>query len=176
MSVGHPVTSTAEFERRMRKGIPGSREVIMSEEIRTRDKRISELESEVRSLVRQLDELKGRGKITPQEIRANLGNIIEKFGCEPIEEVLRMCYEKDAQDRYILSPDQRIRVLLEVNQYRMPKLKSVEHSGEVKHNIQVVLKRSGELEAGAPREVVVGEYQIGDRGRLLSAPNEEATK
>jgi len=100
--------------------------------------RISKLEQDVRSLV-----TKGPRRTTA-EIQEGLDLIMQKYGMEPAEELVKMVMEKDSVGAWVLTNDQRIKILSDLVQYRMPKLKSVEVAGNVNHKHEIIIVRYGE--------------------------------
>lgn len=75
-----------------------------------------------------------RGKLSTSELRQVLDAAIEETGIEPICEMLRMVRAGE------LTMDQKIKILSEVNSYRMPKLKAVEVKGDIDLSITVNVK------------------------------------
>jgi hypothetical protein len=76
-----------------------------------------------------------RGKLTAAELRQVLDLAIEETGLEPVYELLRMVRAGE------VTMDQKIKILSEINSYRMPKLKAVEYKGEMDLNITVQVKQ-----------------------------------
>lgn len=89
-------------------------------------------------------EMGRRGRLTTADLRIQFEKFLEKEGIEPAQELVRMVMAQDEQGRFALSPDQRIKILLELNQYRMPKLKATENTGTVQHDHRVVIVKYGE--------------------------------
>jgi hypothetical protein len=102
------------------------------------------LQERNKDLEEQVMKLTRHQKMTPQERHKTLDEIVRKYGIEPAEELIRMCAERAENGAYILSPDQRIKILTELQQYRMPKLKSIEMQGTVDHTLTVVVKKFGD--------------------------------
>ncbi len=81
---------------------------------------------------------------TPKDLRDALNLLFEKHDFSPAEKLVEMVLETDSAGRYVLTPDQRIRVLSDLQSYVMPKLKSVEVSGEVEHKHSITIIRYGD--------------------------------
>jgi hypothetical protein len=141
--------------------------VMTAAEIRQRDEYIAAgrvwppveehvaLREENAALVERVEKLTRHQKMTPQERIKTLDEICRKHGIEPAEELIRMCAERNPDGTFLLSPDQRIKILTELQQYRMPKLKSIEMQGTVDHTLTVVVKKFGDV-----KEKVVRTYDI----------------
>jgi hypothetical protein len=84
-----------------------------------------------------------RRKLNPAELRKSLEAILEAHGVEPAEELIKMATERNEQGQLILPPGERLRIWSELLQYRMPKLKSTEMSGQIDHTITVVVRKFG---------------------------------
>ena len=72
------------------------------------------------------------------DLRRVMDIVMEHFGVEPIVELVRMASQET------LDPSLRAKIWMELQSYRMPKLKSVEHTGTVNHQHNVVIVRFGE--------------------------------
>lgn len=72
------------------------------------------------------------------ELRHIMDIVMEHYEVEPIIELVRMGCDSN------LDPALRAKIWMELQSYRMPKLKSVEHHGEVKHQHNIVIVRFGE--------------------------------
>jgi hypothetical protein len=90
-----------------------------------------------------------RSKLSPVEMRAKFDEILQNLDIEPAEELLRMATQRTPNGGFVLTDDQRIRIFTELNQYRMPKLKSIEQTGTVQHDHRVLIMRFGDSEAAA---------------------------
>lgn len=83
----------------------------------------------------------------PAEIRKSLDRLLETYDVEPAEELIRLAVERKPGTEpgtvgdFVLDRMSRERIWTTLLQYRMPKLKSVENTGTVKHelNIKVVM-------------------------------------
>ena len=76
---------------------------------------------------------------TPTELRKVLDLILQHYDVEPMLELVKM-----GMDSANVSPELRAKIWMELQSYRMPKLKSIEHSGTVRHQHNVVIVRFGE--------------------------------
>ena len=83
---------------------------------------------------------------TPQELRDRLNIIFAENKFSPAEELVRMAMGIVCADgrTYTLTTQQRISILSDLQQYVMPKLKSVELGGKVEHEHTVIVVRYGE--------------------------------
>lgn len=97
-------------------------------------------------LQERLAVLESRKKLSPADRHRTLDQICEKYGVEPAEELIKMVMERNDDGTWRLSNDQRIKILSELQQYRMPKLKSIEVQGTVDHTLTVVVKKFGDIE------------------------------
>ena len=84
-----------------------------------------------------------RGVITAADRRQIFDNLLEKYGVEPAEELLKMLADP-ADPHYVNDIEMRAKLWQDLMQYRMPKLKSIEVSGQVEHKVNVVIVRYGE--------------------------------
>lgn len=82
-------------------------------------------------------------KASPVEMRRQLGEILEKYGIEPAEELIKLATEVDGNGKLVATRSERTKIWTEILQYRMPKLKSVEMSGTVDNTITVVVRKFG---------------------------------
>ncbi len=80
----------------------------------------------------------------PTDLRAKLEEILRDARLEPMLELVTMVMETNAEGRHVLTQDQRIKVLLELQQYRMPKLRSMEVRAEVDMTVNVKVVRFGD--------------------------------
>lgn len=102
--------------------------------------RTEEKVDDVQERVRALEiELVRQKRKSPAELRAALTGMFESINFSPAEELARMVMQKkmvtgpsgEQRLEFELEPALRAKILSDLNQYVMPKLKSVEHSGEV---------------------------------------------
>lgn len=98
------------------------------------------LQRRVKELEAQLAVLSAPGQLTPAELRSNLDDILRKYGVEPAEEVVKLL-TPDIHGNFQLGPKDRAALWMELLQYRMPKLRSVEHSGKVDSNLTLVIMK-----------------------------------
>lgn len=102
------------------------------------EKRIQELSSEV-----------GRRKRSARELSDRMFLLMEKYDFDPAEELIKECVAKNAAGLYMLdvqtgNPRLRINTLERLMEYTAPKLKSIEHHGQVDVNQTIVIARYGE--------------------------------
>lgn len=116
------------------------------------------LKAEVEKLTAQLSMvsvgLEQRKRMTPQDMRDALNGLFATYNFSPAEELVLMLKDP-SHPYYIMDAGMRVAVLKELNSYVMPKLKSTEITGEVKHKHTIVIKRFGAdgghtIEAPAP--------------------------
>lgn len=100
--------------------------------------KLTHLENRVQALCRR------REKKSTAEIQEALDLIMQKHDMEPAEELVKMVMEKQDDGQWVLTNDQRIKILTDLTQYRMPKLKSVEVAGNVNHKHEIIIVRYGE--------------------------------
>lgn len=103
------------------------------------------LRQKAKDLEREVAQLKDTPKpLAPQDLRDGLDKIFAKFGVEPAEEVIKILQATqlvDGIERPMLSASERAKIWLELLQYRAPKLRSIEHSGKIQQDLQVVIMR-----------------------------------
>ena len=108
---------------------------------------VNELNAEVEKLTKQLAEvangLQIRKRMSPQDLRDALNGLFETYNFSPAEELVMML-KNPAHPFYIEDRGMRIKVLTDLQSYVMPKLKSTEITGEVKHRHTIVIKRFGD--------------------------------
>ena len=92
-------------------------------------------EIQVRDAIYEKLQLMSRSRA---DLRRVMDIVMEHFGVEPIVELVRMASQET------LDPSLRAKIWMELQSYRMPKLKSVEHTGTVNHQHNVVIVRFGE--------------------------------
>lgn len=101
---------------------------------------VRQLEEKVRALQSQLS-LSLPEALTPAKLREGLDEILKRFGVEPVEEVIKILTDRDEAGRYHLTAKDRAHLWMELMQYRMPKLRSMEHSGTVDANLTLVVMK-----------------------------------
>ena len=105
--------------------------------------------------------------LSPIELRAKLDTCLADAGLEPAAELARMVMEKNARDEFLLGPGDRIKILSELNQYRMPKLKAVENTGTVTHDHKVLIMRFGDpIENAKDVTAEIKRFDINGMNRL----------
>lgn len=80
-------------------------------------------------------------KVDNKFLRDTLARMLKKYGVEPAEELVKMAVARDASGEFVLTTDQRIRVWEGLMAYQMPKLKAIEMSGTIDHELTVVVRR-----------------------------------
>lgn len=109
---------------------------------------VEELQQSNAILVAKINELETQLKERPRSHnREILEAAIAKHGIEPVDELLRMI----ANDE--VSRDQKIKILLELNSYRVPKMKTSEVRHEHDYNIQVAIQSFGKGEAPVLKDI-----------------------
>lgn len=124
---------------------------------RTSQSLVQSLSERVEDLVKKVEI---RGRSTPQELRAALNALFEAEQFSPAEELMRMLTDKE-HEFYVTDLQMRVRILTELQQYVMPKLKSTEIRGKIDHAHTIVIQRIGSdgqvmrepLRVPGPREV-----------------------
>lgn len=133
--------------RRLKKeqGIP----VVTESEVLTLRNKVVALENQ---LAKRQESLAERGPC-PATLRAKLDTLLEHYNVEPAEQVIKILMEKDDSGQFVLGPKDRAELWMDLNQYRMAKLKAVELSGKVDQSITYnVIMFSKDPHGGAPRE------------------------
>jgi len=129
-------------------------------EVGKRDEEIQALQAETARLMSELGRAKSTGRNNMAEMRGRLSELVEKYGCEPAEELLKMVMEEvpvlDERGVQRTTPDgapitrprldseTRANVLLKLMEFRMPKLRSSETAGQMDVDMRVVIMRFGE--------------------------------
>lgn len=109
--------------------------------------RVNELNAEVERLTKAMANmnigLQVRKRMTPQDMRDALNGLFDQYNFSPAEELVMMLKNPN-HPFYIQDAGTRVRVLQDLNSYVMPKLKSTEITGEVKHKHVIMIKRFGD--------------------------------
>jgi len=107
--------------------------------------RIKELEFQVRKFNEAPD------KLTPTEMRQGLDEILRRHGVEPADEAIKILMDPESN----LSDKDRAQMWLELMQYRMPKLRSMEHSGRIDSSLTLVVMKFGSNEVLSERPLQI---------------------
>jgi hypothetical protein len=107
--------------------------------------RIKELEFQVKKFNEAPD------KLTPIEMRQGLDEILRRHGVEPADEAIKILMDPESN----LSDKDRAQMWLELMQYRMPKLRSVEHSGRIDSSLTLVVMKFGSNEVLSERPLQI---------------------
>lgn len=109
-------------------------------------KKVEQLEAHIEKLTGQLRQvatgLEVRKRMTPNDLRDALNSMFETYNFSPAEEMVQMLRDP-SHPYYVIEIPQRLKILSELQSYVMPKLKSTEVTGEVKHKHTIVIKRYG---------------------------------
>lgn len=86
------------------------------------------------------------------EKRSSLDEALREFDTEPIKELLQMYHEKYPENhekagQYVMSSGDRRRLMQEILQYQLPKLKSVDMSAAIDLDITVTITEFSEVDA-----------------------------
>lgn len=111
---------------------------IATEQLNTKS---MELDAEKEKLRRVAEYEASRGKA--HVVKKTLASLLEKYAVEPAEELIKLAMGRDENGEYTCSIQQQIDIWEGLMSYQMPKLKAVEHSGQVDHSIQVTIKQFG---------------------------------
>lgn len=148
-----PVPTVEDIQRRMadlREGrTPEAPETL------TLRAKIRDLEGQVATL----EAATAQKKLTPQEMREGLDEIFRRYGVEPAEEVIRLLTSVDAEGRHMLQAHERAKIWLELLQYRMPKLRAIEHSGRVDSNMTLVIMKYSTNEVIESRPLTLADQE-----------------
>ena len=99
-----------------------------------RDLKLAEMQTRVDELNSLVTTLRKR---TKEEGRALLQAAIDKHGVEPVDELLKMATAQDEAGEYLLTTNLRVKILLELAEYRIPKVKTSEVHHDHEHNFNV---------------------------------------
>jgi hypothetical protein len=96
-----------------------------------------EVDEKLRGMKRKIDALKSGRKLTPAQIRESMDLLFQHYDFSPIEELIKMA---------IGTEEERTKkdICMFLTEFMVPKLKSVEISGQVDHTHTVVIRRYGE--------------------------------
>lgn len=100
-----------------------------------------ELLNEVAKLREDNKELKHTRKHTPTELKKTLDLLFESYGIDPAKELVELAISTDGNGNFLCTIDQRIKIWAELLSYRAPKLKAIEMSGHVDHEMTVVVQK-----------------------------------
>ena len=84
-----------------------------------------------------------RERLTPQDLRNALNDLFATYNFSPAEELVGMIMNRE-NPFYIEDTALRVKVLQDLNSYVMPKLKTTEITGQVKHAHVITILRIGE--------------------------------
>lgn len=132
------VPSVEELRERRKQQAQGLPPVTVAQQTRL----LQENEALKKSLA-DLTERGTKGLLSPTEFRATIMQLFQEFKVHPVRELLVMYHEENARGR-LLTVEQRIHVMELLMQYTLPKMKTMEITGEVNQNITVTVKRYGE--------------------------------
>lgn len=107
--------------------------------------RIRELESELQGY------RSAPNKLTVADMRQGLDAILKRHGVEPADEAIKILLDPESR----LSPKERAHMWLELMQYRMPKLKAIDHTGRVDGNLTLVVMKFGTNEVMSERPLQI---------------------
>lgn len=138
------IYSPEQIARRMREIestglIPQNPPVIVQQVIDER--RMNDLEKKLAEVKRTITT---RGRKSPTELRAALGDLFEAYDFSPAEELVRMVMEKREDGKFTMGDSLRVKVLSELQSYVMPKLSATKVEGRVDHQHTVMIVRYGE--------------------------------
>jgi hypothetical protein len=102
------------------------------------EKMENEIERRVDLAVTKVVEQNLGRKLTAQEMRGRLDILLAKHDFNPMEELILTAKDPDTL------PSEKIKICLNLVEYMLPKLKSVEVKGEVDHQHTIVIERYGE--------------------------------
>lgn len=99
--------------------------------------RVTDLEQQVA----RAEVVQERKRLSPNELKARLDELFDRYGVEPAEELIQLATGLNAEGAPLLNVQDRIRVWTELLQYRMPKLRSMELSGKVDTDLTLKIVR-----------------------------------
>ena len=116
------------------------------------------------TLAKVQEQVANRGRRSPQELREALDLLFQKYGMSPAEELVKIVMERralpDGGSVFAISAELRAKILGDLMQYCVPKLRSVEVQGTVEHSHNITIVRYGE-DGTARREQVRGPVPMG---------------
>lgn len=129
-------------------------------EIGKRDEELANLKSELSRAHVALTKAQQGSKFSVGELRSKLGQLVEKYQCEPAEQLMILLGAQEPildqrgepqldangapKMRYVLDPGERANILLKLMEFRMPKLRSSEMTGNATVDHRVIVMRFGE--------------------------------
>lgn len=113
------------------------------------------LRNQVRELEAEVMRHRDKGSISPAELRNDLDSILKRYGVEPIEELLKLLMERGPDGNLLMGVMDRAEVWQNLLQYRMPKLRAVEHTGTVNQQVNIVVMKFGTQEVIERRPLVL---------------------
>lgn len=99
--------------------------------------------SQLQSQVEHLQEQLRAAKVSPRALKLTFDEICQRHGVEPAEELIKLANWRNAEGQLMLSAELRISIWKELLQYRTPKLRSVEMTGHVDHNLTINVVQFG---------------------------------
>ena len=132
------VPSVEEIRRRVNPAVRANTEAIARRVETMENSMESEITRRVDAAVTRVVEKNLGRKLSAAEMRARLDVLLEKYDFNPIEELIRTAQDPDTPLA------ERTKINLQLTEYLLPKLKSVEVQGTVDHNHTIVIERYGE--------------------------------
>lgn len=96
--------------------------------------------------VAKIDAMRLGRKLTPQQIREGIDSLFQQYDFSPVEELIKLAMSTENEG---LSA----RICMHLMEFILPKLKSVEVTGQVEHTHTVVIRRFGreDVQLESPR-------------------------
>ena len=115
--------------------------------------KVAQNEKEVQQLkqdMAKLAALKAGKKMTPQQIRESVDLLFQKYDFSPVEELIKLATRTD--DEALAA-----RICMHLMEFILPKMKSIEVSGQVDHTHTVVIRRFGKEDQQLAQPAVPGQ-------------------
>lgn len=132
----------------------------LSETVASVRERVTRLEADLAAANRTAAKKK---RMTPDELRDALARLFDTYDFSPAEELVRMVMAP-GHPHYVTDDKLRASILMDLQSYVMPRLKSNEIKGRVDHDHKITIVRIGEedirlraIELAQPAPLLVGE-------------------
>jgi hypothetical protein len=130
---GPPVAIPEERHDPLTDGTFTPRDVIEKTE-----RQVDVLRNTLQNALREIRESQEKRMLSPQELRAGIDLLFQKHNFHPVEELITLALDGDTPLK------ERVGILKELASFVIPKVRSVEVSGEVNHKHTVEIVRFGQ--------------------------------
>lgn len=117
--------------------------------------------AEHETLKQENEEFRRKGP-SRQDLRKTLADLFKQYGIDPAEELIKIATEtyedNEGKTRFVSTRQERTDIYMKLLEYRYPKLKAVEMSGQIDASLTISIVRFGEdgtrLPSMEPRKII----------------------